>query len=196
MSFGAYIGECPVCKRALWSKQATLEHGKAVHKDCATPVPTEPKNTALKWTRNAKPEKLRGAFERAGKLTHDETKEYEERLAKDFGGHRYRCSGASAIDGQAAKANQAMGEGKGETLGADVYVDEGPVKLHMEHKRTRAKSYTLTRDNLRKVVMGANHFGREPAFVVAFQEERQMPEEWVLLPKELVLRLLHGYREE
>jgi hypothetical protein len=94
----------------------------------------------------------------------------EQRIAKDLGGKRQPGSGAG-------KWNKG-----------DV-VRDGLARL--EAKSTRAKSYTLTLDTLRKVV-GEAKDGEIPAVVVHFFDGHTAVESVAVCPYPVFMRLVHG----
>lgn len=131
-----------------------------------------------------------------------ETREYERRSAQALGGRRLPGSGnrpGSQVFAAVARHTFAglKESGRARTAGGDIIINK-PIPILLEHKRTRAKSYAVTRDTLRKVTEGARQAMRVPGLVLAFQNAQVdglEEEEWVLVPRSVFAYLLEAGRD-
>lgn len=99
---------------------------------------------------------------------------HEKRIAVAFGGKRLPRSGGLPW----SKWDQT-------TDGGDVTSG----KLHLEHKRTDAKSLAVKLEWLEKVSDAARRRSKEPGLVITFERKLRPPEDWVLLPMALVQKV-------
>jgi len=110
------------------------------------------------------------------------SKKHEERLGKQLGGRRLpRSGGVSWSRWDLSKAT-----GSNMTLDGDI----STPSLHLEHKRTDGKSISVAKDWLTKVSEGARRVAKDPGVVLTFEKKGQKPEDWVLIPLEILERLL------
>ena len=133
--------------------------------------PTDGKRLTLKWLDNPNHERARRS-----------TKQ-ENRIAKKLGGRRLPRSGGKYW----SKYDKSTDDG-----------DLSTPEFHVEHKRTDKKSMSVKREWLEKVKEGARKFGKDPALVITFQEPNKPyseDEDWILLPLEVVRRVL-GYKDD
>lgn len=96
---------------------------------------------------------------------------HEKRIATAFGGKRLPRSGGLPW----SKWDKT-------TAGGDV----SSAKLHLEHKRTEAKSLIVQLEWLEKVSAAARRCAKDPGLVITFERKLKPPEDWVLLPMRLV----------
>lgn len=104
-----------------------------------------------------------------------QSKKHEDRLGKRLGGKRLPRSGGLAW----SKWDKT-------TAGGDI---SAPT-LHLEHKRTVRESISIPRDWLKKVCEGARRVAKDPGVVITFEKKGQKPEDWVLIPLEILEALL------
>jgi len=103
------------------------------------------------------------------------SKKHETRLGNRFGGRRLPRSGGMAW----SKWDKT-------TAGGDV----STPTLHLEHKRTDCASMSIQRDWLAKVSEGARRVVKDPGVVITFEKHGRDAEDWVLIPLEVLERLL------
>ena len=101
----------------------------------------------------------------------------EKKLAKELGGRAHPRSGGMAWSGNDKTTAQG---------------DLTTQTLHIEHKRVEPQTASkgLKREWLKEVTQGAKRRMKIPAMVFLFEEAEGFEEEWFLLPKEFVERLL------
>jgi hypothetical protein len=103
------------------------------------------------------------------------SQKHEERLSKRLGGRRLPRSGGlpwSKWDKTSA--------------GGDIAAPE----FHFEHKRTDCGSISIPKDWLAKVSDGARRVVKDPGIIVTFEKKGAPLVEWVLIPLEVLERLL------
>lgn len=110
------------------------------------------------------------------------SRKHENRIASSLGGRTLIQSGAAA---PSKWARHLDGSGH-ESAKGDIRTDD----FHIEHKSTEKKSMSLKLEWLNKVREGARRAALYPAIVVTFEKGLRDPEDWVLLPKSVLDRLL------
>ena len=102
------------------------------------------------------------------------SQKHETRLGKRMGGRRLPRSGGMPW----SKWDKT-------TAGGDVSTPD----LHIEHKRTDCDSMSLKKDWLVKVSEGARRVAKDPAVIITFEKKGSKPEDWILVPLEVLERL-------
>ena len=118
------------------------------------------------------------------------TKPAEKRIARSLGGRRVSGSGATPVSQRAGVFGRSKFGGKAErgktvTRDGDVATDE----LHIEHKRTKTNSISVSKKILEKVRRGAARRGATPAMVLTF-EGPGGSDDWILLPRSVYSRIV------
>lgn len=103
------------------------------------------------------------------------SKKHENRVARELGGKRLPRSGANRW----SKWDKATANG-------DIAVPE----IHVEHKRTEKDSMSLKREWLEKVTIGSRAQAKEPAMVLTFEDATSFPQDWALIPLDMLKQLL------
>jgi len=101
-------------------------------------------------------------------------KAHETRVAAEFGGRRLPASGALPF-----------GASDRNTAAADVRTETELV----QHKGCERDSIGVKREWLRDLTIEARRRSLDPLLVVMFERERQMEDEWVMMPKSVYLRM-------
>lgn len=110
------------------------------------------------------------------------SKKHEERLGARLGGKRLPKSGGVSW----SKWDTSKSQGSNVTLNGDISTPD----FHLEHKRTVAKSMSLAHEWLTKVRDGAQRAGKHPGVIITFEEPHKKPEDWALIPLEILELLL------
>lgn len=132
-------------------------------------------------------------------------KKHERRVAKDLGGSRRGRSNQlwhdddrhkqfvsdltdARVDSKAAKTSLRR-QGTLNRRTTDMGDAKTPL-LHVEHKFTDDVSIRVTREWLDKVSSGARQQSKDPCLVITFLHPTKTPEEWALIPKSVLERLI------
>lgn len=108
---------------------------------------------------------------------YNKSKKHEQRLGDRLGGKRLPRSGGLAW----SKWDKT-------TANADIKTPE----FMFEHKRTIAESMSVKKEWLLKVAEGARRSGKDPGLIVTFEQAPEKPIEWVMIPLDVLERLLKG----
>jgi hypothetical protein len=103
------------------------------------------------------------------------SQKHEQRLGKRLGGKRIPRSGG-----------MPWSKWDSTTANGDISVP----KMHLEHKRTDCASMSVQKEWLTKVSEGARRTGKDPGVVITFEKRGSEPDDWVLIPLEVLERLL------
>lgn len=103
------------------------------------------------------------------------TRQIERKVAKKIGATRLPCSGAKHWSPWVRRSQ-----------GADLSTKE----LHIEHKRTERGSLSVQREWLRTTSEEARRRGKDPALILMFENEKEMPEEWIMMPLDSMMAIL------
>lgn len=110
------------------------------------------------------------------------SKKHEKRLGDRLGGKRLPRSGGVSW----SKWDQSKVLKSNQTLDGDIAAPD----FHFEHKRTEDKSISLAKEWLHKVSTGARMVGKDPGVILTFERKPEKPEDWVVIPLEVLERLL------
>lgn len=105
------------------------------------------------------------------------SKKHETRLGSRLGGKRLPQSGA-----------KSWSKWDDKTAGGDVSTPD----FLFEHKRTVHDSMSVKLDWLFKVSEGARRVLKDPGLIVTFEREGHKPEDWVMIPLDVLERLLRS----
>lgn len=105
------------------------------------------------------------------------SQKHETRLGKRMGGKRIPRSGGLAW----SRWDKTTANG-----------DISAPSFHFEHKRTENKSISIPHEWLVKVCEGARRVLKDPGVIITFEEKGKKPEDWALVPLEVLERFLGG----
>lgn len=121
------------------------------------------------------PKKLKLKYLEPNYDKYKRSQKHEDRLSKKLGGKRIPRSGGLAW----SKWDHTTANG-----------DISAPDMHYEHKRTENKSVSIPHEWLTKVCEGARRALKDPGVIVTFEKKGRPPEDWVLVPLEVLERLL------
>lgn len=117
------------------------------------------------------------------------SKKHENRLSERLGGKRLPRSGGISWS---SKWDKSAVTKSNMTLDGDL----GTPDFHFEHKRTEGKTLSVAKDWLTKVSEGARRVAKDPGVILTFEKKGQKPEDWALIPLEVLERLLKQAKAE
>lgn len=133
-----------------------------------------------------------------------DTKKHEQRIAKEFGGVRLAGSGNVPMTRESKIVASSKFPRMSDDMKSgctwhdrDALITRGgdvqSARFLIEHKRTKAKSFSVTIDTLKKVELGAQRASREPLLIVLLE---RTGDEYAVIHTATLKRLLEDLGEK